>query len=82
MESLVSGSSQHGAADRDFHSRYSAGESVRSRDQDMGEYGVIFFIERNATPLVKGRSRCELNISHVYAELPGLSCMWFSDEHE
>ena len=40
-----SGSIQHGTADRDSETQILRGESVRSRDRDMGENGVIFLFK-------------------------------------
>ena len=31
-----------------------------------GDFIIIIIIEWNMTPLVKGRRRCEFNISHKY----------------
>ena len=65
-----SGLSQHGTADRDSETQ----QILRGRVWNPGieiwrRWGhIYFFIERNMTPLVKGRSRWrELNNSHVYA---------------
>ena len=39
-----SGLSQHGAADRDSETSDSAGEGVRSQDQDMAKMGSYFLL--------------------------------------
>ena len=63
------GLSQHGVADRDSETW----QILRGRVWDLGieiwrRWGSYFFIERNTTPLVKGRSRWRtLSISQVYA---------------
>ena len=56
-----------GAADRDSETQGFCGRECEIRIEIWAKMGSHFFIERNTTPLVKGRSWCELNISHMYA---------------